>query len=152
MATVSNIALSIPTPSSASTRNVTVSGTMTFDATEVGKSYRLAIELFGEDKAGDKLPSTDAIGDNLVYTFKWGTVVQAPYKTVPVTAAGSQAFSETRAVSNVKLDEDSGTIPKEIALGTWIQFPRQDEVYAKVSLSGAPVSARSATEIANVGA
>ena len=41
MATVSNISLSIPDTSSADTRNVTVSGTITFDATEVGKSYRL---------------------------------------------------------------------------------------------------------------
>ena len=151
MASVSNISLSISNGSTANKQNVTVTGTMNFDPGEVGKSYRLEIKIFGEDKSGDQLPSTDSIGDDVLYTFSWGTLpFIKPFKEYTVAAAGSQTFTWTRAISDEKLDEDKGTLNND----NWppgTQPPLQDEVYAKVMLSGTPASARSATVIAGIG-
>lgn len=153
MASVSNISMSLANGSSTSTRNVTVTGTITFDASEVGKSYRLEIQLFGEDKVGDTLPAGDPVGDDSLYTFTWGTLLnKKPYKQFTVAAAGPQTFTETRAVSNDKLDEDPGQVKiGEADINTPLYMPRQDEVYAKVILSGTPISARSSTVIAGIG-
>lgn len=67
-----NIVMSLSAGSTASTANVTVTGTMTFEASEVGKSFRMEIGIFGEDKSGDKLPAGDPVGDDLLYSFQWG--------------------------------------------------------------------------------
>jgi len=134
-------------------RDVTVAGNITFDAGDVGKTYRLEIKVFGEDLSGDKLPASDAVGDDLLYTYNWTApflFLPKPYKTITVTAAGSVSYSEKRAISNVTLDEDSGTV-SHIVGGVLIQMPRSDEVYANVTLSGAPVSARTATVSAGIG-
>ncbi|MFN0168372.1 MAG: hypothetical protein ACKV22_18250 [Bryobacteraceae bacterium] len=147
MASVSAVSLSISNGSTANNQNVTVSGTMQFDAGEVGKSYRLEIKIFGEDKPGDNLPSTDPVGDDELYAFLWGANIfnKKPYKQFTVAAAGPQTFKETRPIRNDKLDEDSGSVvPGNAPPGT-PGLPRQDELYAQVSLSGAPASARSAT-------
>jgi|SRR6266540_1745046 hypothetical protein len=153
MATVSNISLSIAKGSSANTSNVTVSGTMNFDASEVGKSYRLEVKIFGEDKAGDNLPSTDLIGDDQLYTFLWGGLfLKLPFKQFVVSTAGDQSFTETRVLTSDKLDEDSGqAIIGWADIHTPILSPRKDEIYARVMLSGAPVSARSATISLGIG-
>lgn len=153
MASVSNIVMSLSAGPTASTANVTVTGTMTFDSSEVGKSFRLEIGIFGEDKAGDKLPAGDPVGDDLLYTFLWGMLLnKKAYKQFTVAAAGPQIFTETRAISNEKLDEDPGNVKiADADINTPVYFPRQDEVYARVTLSGAPVSARSSTVIAGIG-
>ncbi|OHB41394.1 MAG: hypothetical protein A2Y11_03480 [Planctomycetes bacterium GWC2_39_26] len=147
MASVSNIFLLISNNSTANTRNVTVSGTMNFDMGEVGKSYRLEIKIFGEDRPGDNVPSNDPFGDDELYTFLWGRFLpQIPYKRFTVTTAGPQTFTETRAISDDKLDEDSGKVQVGIAdINTPIFMPRADEVYAKVVLSATPSTARSNT-------
>lgn len=135
-------------------RSVTVSGTMTFDAGDVGKTYRLEIKLYGEDLSGDKLPAGDSVGDDVVYTFKWGPSPLLPvtYKTVVVAAAGNVAFNETRNVATTALDEDPGKVLIGMAdINTPIFMPRSDEVYARVTLSGAPVTARSTTATAGIG-
>ena len=141
MASISNVSLAI------SSGNVTVSGTMQFDAGEVGKSYRLEIKLFGEDKAGDNLPSGDPIGDDEIHTFRWGTNIfnNKPYKQFTIATAGPQLFTETRALSEENRNEDSGNV----MTGTTPPVPimRADEIYAKVTLSGSPVSLRSATVV-----
>jgi hypothetical protein len=153
MASLSNISLTLTAGSSSSSRNATVGGTMTFDAGEVGKSYRLAITLMGEDKAGDKLPSGDAVGDDTISEFTWGSLLpKKAYKDFTVSTAGAQTFSETRAVTNTKLDEDPGQVKiGDADINTPVFFPRQDEVYASVTLSGTPSTARSPTVIAGVG-
>lgn len=153
MASVSNIVLSLSAGSTASTADVTVTGTMTFEVGEVGKSFRMEIGIFGEDKSGDKLPAGDPVGDDLLYTFQWGFLFpKKSYKQFTVMTAGPQAFTETRSISNEKLDEDLGNVKLADAdINTPVYFPRQDEVYAKVSLSGSPVSARSSTVIAGIG-
>ena len=152
MASLSNISLSLSSGSTANTRNVTVSGTQKFDANDVGKSYRLEIKIFGEDKSGDNLPSGDSVGDDDLYTFLWGSNIfnKKPYKQFTVTVAGTQTFTETRTISIDNLDEDSGTVkgPSPDINTPGLPLPRKDEVYAKVSLSGSPVDARSATVIA----
>jgi hypothetical protein len=153
MASVSNIVMLLSNGSTAETRNVTVTGTMTFDASEVGKSFRLEIQLFGEDKLGDTLPAGDSVGDDLIYTFSWGMLLnKKAYRQFTVAAAGPQTFTETRPVSSEKFDEDPGKVQiGEADINTPVFMPRQDEVYAKVTLSGAPVSGRSATVIAGIG-
>lgn len=141
MASLSNVSLSV------SSGNVTVSGTMKFDASEVGKSFRLEIKLFGEDKAGDNLPSDDPVGDDEIHTFTWGTNVfnKKPYKQFTVANAGPKSFSETSSPSEEKLNEDGGNVM--IGSSPPVPFMRADEIYAKVTLSGSPVSLRSASVV-----
>jgi hypothetical protein len=151
MASVSGVTMSIANGSSSLARNVTVSGTMSFDASDVGHTYHLAISLFGEDKSGDNLPASDPVGDDEIYVYKWGVpLTQKSYKVVTVSAPGSVPFTETRSVSNAKLDEDTGTVAPNVD-PPLPGLPRRDEVYAKATLTGAPVSARSATVIAGFG-
>lgn len=154
MASVSNVSLALAEGSPTATTSVTVGGTLTFDAGDVGKTYRLEIVLLGEDKSGDKLPAGDPLGDDTLYTFSWGFFpFMKAYKTVTVAAAGSLPFTETRMVTDTKLDEDSGNV--QIASpdngNTPLYMPRKDEVYARATLSGAPVTARSATVTAGIG-
>ncbi|WP_457427557.1 hypothetical protein [Roseateles sp. P5_E7] len=150
--------LSTPTVTLGSTtgdkRDVTVAGTMNFDASDVGRTYRLEIKLYGEDLSGDNLPSGDTTADDLISTFMWvsGGILLRSYKAVTVLAAGAVSYSEKRAIDTAKLDEDSG---KEIVgwadINTPIYMPRSDEVYAQVTLGTAPVSKRSATVQAGIG-
>jgi len=146
MATLSNITLLFSSGTGGKT-NVTVSGTRTFDASEVGKIYLMEIKIFGEDKTGDKLPSGDSLVDDDIYTFKWGSLfLQKKYQQFTVAVDGSQPFTETRSISDDILDEDKGMVKiGEADINTPIFAPRADEVYAKVSLSGKTVSALSAT-------
>lgn len=147
MATVNNVTLTLASGSTSSTKNITVSGNFSFDAAEVGKSFRQEIKILGEDKSGDNLPSGDAVGDDELYTFTWGSLfIKLPYKQFVVNAAGTLPFSETRSINAEALDEDSGKVIVGYAdINTPIYMPRADEVYARVTLSGAPVSARSPT-------
>ena len=151
MASISGVTMSIASGTSSTARNVTVNGTLSFDASDVGKTYHLGIALFGEDKSGDNLPATDPVGDDEIYVYKWGALLtQKPYKVVTVSAAGNVPFTETRPVSNAKLDEDTGTVAPNVQ-PPLPGLPRKDEVYARATLSGAPVSARSATVTAGFG-
>ncbi|MDR7333952.1 hypothetical protein [Roseateles asaccharophilus] len=130
-------------------RDVTVAGTMTFDASDVGKTYRLEIELYGEDLAGDQLPASDGGSDDLISTYMWpvGGLLIRPYKAVTVLAAGNVSYSEKRAIDTGKLDEDSGTVVVGWAdINTPIIMPRADEVYARVTLGASPTTKRSATQ------
>lgn len=151
MASISGVTMSIANGTSSTARNVTVNGTLSFDASDVGHTYHLAIGLFGEDKSDDKLPSGDPVGDDEIYVYRWGVLLaQKPYKVVTVSAAGSVPFTETRSVSDAKLDEDTGTVAPNVQ-PPLPGVPRKDEVYARATLSGAPVSARSSTVTAGFG-
>ena len=147
MVSVSNIFLSISNGDTVDKKNLTVTGTNTFDTSEIGKSYRLEIKIFGEDNPDDVLPADDSIGDDQLYTFKWGFLWHKSYKLITVTAAGPQNFSEMRQVSADIVNEDSGSVdgPSPDINSPPEHFPRKDELYARVSLSGIPVSNRSPT-------
>jgi hypothetical protein len=134
-------------------RDITVAGTLTFDTGDVGKAYRLEIKLYGEDKSGDALPSGDAVGDDLLYTYKFASpLILLPFKTITVAAAGSINFSEKRALNTGTLDEDPGTVIVGWAdKNTPVLAPRKDELYAIVTLSGSPVTKKSATVVAGIG-
>ncbi|MFG6428291.1 hypothetical protein [Roseateles sp. LYH14W] len=150
--------LSTPTVTLGSTsgdkRDVTVAGTMSFDASDVGRTYRLEIKLYGEDLTGDSLPSDDGGADDLISTYTWvsGGVFLRPYKAITVVAAGTVNYSEKRAIETSKLDEDAGKVKVGMAdINTPIFMPRADEVYAQVTLGMAPVTKRSATVQAGIG-
>lgn len=145
MVSVSNVSLSTSASSSAQT-SVTVSGTLNFDAGDVGRTYQMAIKIFGEDKADDQLPNDDEVGDDEIFAFLWSS---GPVKPISVTKAGPQPFTETRAVSASSVDEDKGSIKIGVINipGDPIFRSRRDEIYAKVLLSSATISARSATVI-----
>lgn len=134
-------------------RDVTVAGSITFDAGDVGKTYRLEIKLFGEDKSDDTLPSGDAVGDDQIYTYSFpGPLLPRPYKSFTVAAAGTVNYSEKRAVAVGSLDEDPGQqIVGWADINTPIFMPRKDEVYASVTISGAPATKKSATVVAGIG-
>ena len=153
MASVSNVTLSLGNGPSSDTTNVTVGGTLSFDASEVGKTYRMEIVVMGEDLAGDNLPSSDSGSDDSLYTFKWGSLFLAkPYKQITVMAAGSQPFTETRAVSATTLDEDPGKVyVTDADINTPVYMSRTDEVYARVTVTSVPATARSATVVTGIG-
>jgi hypothetical protein len=153
MATLSTPTVTLGAISGAK-RDVTVAGTMNFDAGDVGRTYRLEIKLYGEDLSGDKLPSTDTGADDLISTFMWvsGGLLLRSYKAVTVLAAGAVNYSEKRAIETSKLDEDSGAeLVGWADINTPIYMPRADEVYAQVTLGTAPVSKRSSTVQAGIG-
>ena len=83
--------LSTPTvtlgATTADKRDVTVAGTMNFDASDVGRTYRLEIKLYGEDLSGDKLPSSDSGADDLISTF----MTRASSKSTPSAGAARTA-------------------------------------------------------------
>lgn len=155
MASVSNVQLQLG--SGATERPATVTGTLDFDASDVGKTFRLSIDLWGEDLADDDVASSDAAGDDLLYSFLWvgGTPLIRKYRSIAVSAPGSQTFTETRNVPAAKLDEDAGKFgsDKEADINTPLPgLPRRDEVYARVTVALPPSTARSATVIAGIGA
>lgn len=134
-------------------RDVTVAGNITFDAGDVGKTYRLEIKLFGDDSSSDNRPASDTVADDLIYTYKWTPPFLAfprPFKTITVTSAGNVSYSEKRAVASASLDEDSGVVSNMVG-GVLIQMPRSDEVYAAVTIAGAPVTVNTATVTAGIG-
>jgi hypothetical protein len=134
-------------------RNVTVAGSVSFDAGDVGKTYRLEIKLFGDDFSGDKLPSGDSVFDDELYTYSFAGAsyyLPRPYKVLSVAAAGTVNYSEVRAIDVGLLDEDGGVVPTDTDPPT-PAFPRKDEVYARVSVSGTPVSVNSPTIDASFG-
>ena len=134
-------------------RDVTVAGTITFAASDVGKTYRLGIKIFGEDKADDSLPSDDAVGDDLLYTYLFpGSGIFLSFKNLTVAAAGTVNYSEKRAIDTGKLDEDAGLVQVGQAdIHTPVFMPRKDEVYASVTVSTASVTKKSATVSSDVG-
>lgn len=133
-------------------RNVTVAGSVSFDAGDVGKTYRLEIKLFGDDFSGDKLPSGDSVFDDELYTYSFGGVsyLPRPYKVLAVAAAGTVNYSEVRTIDVGLLDEDGGVIMTDFD-PPLPDIPRKDEVYARVSVSGTPVSVNSPTIDASFG-
>ena len=134
-------------------RDATVAGSITFDAGDVGKTYRLEIKLFGEDKSGDALPSGDAVGDDQIYVYSFpGPVFPQLFKSITVAAAGTVNYSEKRAVNTSALDEDPGNqLVGKADIHTPVFMPRKDEVYARVTISGAPVTKKSATVVSGIG-
>jgi hypothetical protein len=146
MATITGVTLTIGAPTPADARNVTVAGTINFDASDVGKSYRLAITMMGEDKAGDE----DAVGDDEVSTFRWpGQPVSLPFKVIPATAPGPVTFSESRAIARATLDEDKDGWTTMGVPPTPVPILRADELYARVTLTQTTtvtVGARSGTK------
>lgn len=129
-------------------RDVTVAGDISFDAGDVGRTYRLEINVYGEDKNGDALPPGDAIGDDLIYTYNWPGpfMFLRPYRIITVTVPGSLSFSEKRAVDIGILDEDPGMKKIPGPLGhPPLLLPRKDEVYAKVTLGCMPMTVQTPT-------
>ena len=133
MATIMNQVLKLGNVSN-NQRNVTVAGVMNFDAGDVGKTFKLEIKLFGEDKPGDALAPTDPAGDDLLYTFLWRSpLMPVPFRYFTPRTAGNVPFEETRLVDCSKLDEDAGFVLP--APPPFRPLPRKDEVYATIALS-----------------
>ena len=134
-------------------RDVTVAGSITFDAGDVGKTFRLEIKLFGEDQGSDQLATGDALGDDLLYVYTFPSLLlPRPFKNVTVTAAGTVNYAEKRAVATALLDEDAGKVQiGEADIHSPVFMPRSDEVYASVTLSTTSLTRRSATVAAGIG-
>jgi len=136
-------------------RDVTVAGSIGFTAADVGKSFRLEVKVYGEDKPGDNLPAGDTASTDLLYTYSWpGPLFPSDFKSITVASAGNHAYSEKRAISTATLDEDKGKVVIGMAdIHTPVFAPRPDEIYARVRVSLAPgtVTAKSATVISDSG-
>ena len=139
MAEVKDVTLAIAgVPNDNTKRKVTVSYKLVFDAAEAGKKYKLAINLFGEDKSGDDEDPNNPplVPAKPIYTFRFVTALPRLYKTI-TAQAGQNGFTESQEVDASKLNEDPGNS------GPPLNFPHIDEVYAVV---GVTAEARSATE------
>lgn len=134
-------------------RAVTVSSTLQFAASDVGHTYKLEIAVFGDDSATDQRPAEDGPSDDQIYTFSWpGPLLPRPYKLFTVQSAGNVALSETRMIDNEVLDEDKGN--KQVGwadIHTPLFMPRNDEVYAKLTLGTVSISATTPTVQSGIG-
>lgn len=146
MATIQNPQISLGS-GAGDKRPVTVSGTMKFDAADVGRTFRLEIAVYGDDSTSDNRPVEDGPGDDVIYTFQWpGPLLPRAYKLLTVQAAGNVSLTETRQVSNAALDEDTGKVHVGDAdINTPLFMPRSDEIYAKLTLTPTSVSATTPT-------
>ena len=145
MSTMKDVSLLIENGTSPDKKQVTVKGTLQFGADDIGKTHRLEITLVGEDKLGDQLPPGDAVGNDDLYTFTWGSTASAkPYRQIVATSTSPQTFTETRSITAKVVDEDPGMV---VVGPPWfeIHLPRLDEVFARVTLSAVSATARSAT-------
>lgn len=126
--------------------DVTVSGSVTFEVGDVGSRYLLAITLRGEDVGGDDGQPSDAPPrSDLLYTYQWPVkIFSVPHRVFTVTAAGTVNFSETRSLQAAALDEDESLTIKVPGHDPY-PIAARDEVYAVVSLTQVPVTARTAT-------
>jgi len=138
MPSITKLHLTISNGPGGHTTSALVTGVLGFDRCDVGRSYRLAIALFGEDLPGDNLPLADAPGDDELFAFRWG-LAKVPYKLITVGAPGPQPLHELAVVGGGALDEDSGGVQSHVVAS----LPRGDEVYAKATLSGAPLTVKS---------
>jgi hypothetical protein len=135
MATVTNATLTLTTLLNSKV-SIRVQGSVDFTASDVGKPYRLAIELYAVQAPGDKPEDMELPGAAPLYTFRWGTLLNTkPYKTITPQSAGSQAFDETREVLATKLNEDPGSVNLSLPDLPPTSFPKQDEIKATVSIA-----------------
>ncbi|MCA1630806.1 MAG: hypothetical protein LC785_04565 [Acidobacteria bacterium] len=137
MAEVKNVVLAPITPVGADKLKVDVSYKLVFSPAEAGKQFKVSINLFGEDLAGDDEPAGPALnGPQPIYTFSYGLAPATKKYKIITAVAGEQSVVESpREVDKGLLDEDPG-ITQELVQGVLIKHPHADEVYAVVSLSG----------------
>ncbi len=137
MAEVKNVVLAPITPVGGNKLKVDVSYKLVFSPGEAGKQFKVAISLFGEDKAGDDEPAIVSFhGPQPLYTFSFGS---APFvrKFKTITAqAGEQSITEpSQEVDKETLNEDPG-VTQKVVQGVVVKHPHADEIYAVVSVSG----------------
>jgi hypothetical protein len=135
MATVQDVKINIDQASPDSAVHVTA--TVLFEPFEVGKEFKMRIELFGKEIPNDDEPGTNfSLNPKPLATFSFG---QAPfirsYKQITATAS-EMPINETQPVTTTKLNED----PKHTKLV--FGFPPQqilmahdDEIVARVTVA-----------------
>lgn len=132
MATVSKVIFPAPEtdPNKPSYVKVKVDYTVAWEPAELGKPHRIAVQLVGEDKAGDEETPLPFQAPQVLYTFLNGLW---PYTVV--TPTGTYSNSVQASLPRDKLNEDPGFWVKQIDINTAIQVPYPDEVYARVTVS-----------------
>jgi hypothetical protein len=118
-------------------RKVDVSYKLVFSPSEAGKKFKVAINLFGEDIAGDDEPAILTLnGPQPLYTFSYESPLQLKKKFKIITAqAGEQSFTEpSQEFDKEILDEDPGATQK-VVQGVVTKIPHSDEIYAVVSVT-----------------
>lgn len=136
MASVSDVELVVEQGPSESTREVTVSYLLSFDAADSGRRFRLVVMLMGEDRPGDE---EGAAAPQWLYTFVHGK----SRGRLIVAEAGIHRRTEKRVINRSTLDEDPGFDLIRMDMEAWLRFPHKDEVYAQVTLIPEPCQARS---------
>ena len=129
MATVS-VLFPPPEAAGAGKLKVKVDYTIDFEPAELGKPHQVAIQLLGEDLAGDDNPPKPFQQPRVLYTFPFGLW---SHKTI--TPTGTITESVEAVIAEDKLDEDPGFDMKQIDPGTVIPIPHADEVFARVRVS-----------------
>lgn len=126
MAKVTQVKLA-PIEYSGDQATVKVEYDIEFTPDEIGQSWRLAVEICGYD-GGKKLATPP------LYKFKYGGgFFKLPYTTVvPSGPVLSQTVSRTLERDTV--DEDPG-FDLHDAGGVQVPVPRQDELFARVTIS-----------------
>jgi hypothetical protein len=135
VATVQDVKINIDQDSPNSSVHVTAK--VLFEAFEVGKEFKMRIELFGKEIPDDDEPGTNfSFNPKPLATFSFGQAPFSwPYKKITATA-GEMPIDETNPITTSKLNEDSdhgefvfGFPPQKIPI------PHDDEIVARVTVA-----------------
>src|SRR5262245_22569568 len=108
MAEVKDVTLQIAPGSTSSKRKVTVTYKLAFTGNEIGKKFKVVIDLLGEDKPGDDEPAPLFSVSQPFYTFTFAALFGSSKSTTITAQVGEQSFSESRELDREKLEEDPG--------------------------------------------
>lgn len=131
MATVSNVTFAEPQSAGSGKVQVQVGYTVNFDADELGKAHQIAVQLLGQDKAGDEEVPKPFVKPQVLHKFTFG--LSAVKFHTPAAATFTDVVSAVIAAD--KLNEDPGVTFKQINANDLVPFPNPDEVYARVTVS-----------------
>jgi|SRR5215203_2110668 len=136
MAEVKDVVLGPITPVGGDKLKVDVSYKLVFSPSEAGKKFKVAINLFGEDLAGDDEPGVINLnGPQPLYTFSFGTLPSRKFKTITAQAGEQLVVELSREVDKALLDEDPGAT-QVLVQEQLVTHPHADEIYAVVSVTG----------------
>lgn len=135
MATVQDVKINIDQDSPNSSVHVTAK--VLFEAFEVGKEFKMRIELFGKEIPNDDEPGTNfSFNPKPLATFSFGQApLFRPYKQITATV-GELLIDETKPITTSKLNEDPkhgviefGFPPQQILIA------HDDEIVARVTVA-----------------
>jgi hypothetical protein len=125
-----------PVAQSGDKATVTVDYDLEFEAAEVGKTFKVVVQLWPKDGPDDEEQGTFSFNPQPLYTFSFGSTFfnKKRYRTV-VPQSTSLSQTAVNTLNSDTLDEDPGHYKIKNPGGGTYALPHDDEIYAKVILS-----------------